>query len=181
MVHIKKSLAGLTTAFMIMATAQSANAQQQPWESGNDPWELKPGSEQYNLLKPHEDFIKKMRNCCSLRDGRANLEERINEGENPDFPPDRYPYIVIVTHDLRGDELKEPATIYIPRDRVITASEANATCKPQRILDPNSTCIPPSFNVLWMRDDSNYDGYNPNSNLPYGYFVYCYWPQPGLQ
>lgn len=193
----RKSVAGLTALFMAVSPVQLATAQHRAF----DEWLVSPDAQtpylrdQYNLLAPHADFVKKTRQCCSLRDGRGNVEEVRNNGEdprfpeNPDYPENRFPYIVIITHDLKGNELKEPAAVYIPRDKIITAREAKDTCKPERILNPASTCVPPSFNVLWSRDESIYDegiygGYNPSlgGNL-YGdsVFVYCYWPQPDVQ
>lgn len=202
MTHKARSLAaGLTAAFMAFSSASQAQffsdgplyEGQRSNASSIDRWMPGPDSdssqlkEQHNLLKPHEDFIMKMRNCCTLRDGRGNLEEVRNNGEDPRFPADTthpenaFPYIVVITHDLTGRELNEPVAVYIPKDKVISAREAKDTCKSARVLNPNSTCIPPSFNVLWAYDNS-LDGNVTKGTVPYRVTnIYCYWPQPGVQ
>lgn len=165
----------LAAAFMGMAAAGGALGQEA------DSWIPKEGTEQYELLKPHADFVKHMRNCCTLRDGRGNLKEEINEGQNPDYPKDRFPYIVTITQDLEGKTLETPTVVYIPRDKVITVSEAKAICKPMRILDKNSTCVPPTVNVIWAYDNSQNPGYKAGTETHRITTLYCYYPRPNMQ
>ncbi|MCD8493883.1 MAG: hypothetical protein LRY39_00330 [Alphaproteobacteria bacterium] len=182
----KKNMAsGLTAAFMVMATAVPGNAD--GWMPSQD----SPNAYlqyQHDLLKPNEDFIKKMPSCCTLRDGRGNLEEVINDGTDPRFPadPDRpqaqFPYIVIITHDLNGQELSEPAVVYIPKSKVLSTSQANAACKSDRILNPESTCKPPTFNVLWAYDNSNSNAPTGERSAPFHITnIWCYYPYQGMQ
>lgn len=71
---IGSAVAGaLLSSFMAMNTAQA------------EPPPV--GSEQWNMLAPHKDFIVKMRkpnggtNCCDLADGRGDLKERYVDGK----------------------------------------------------------------------------------------------------
>lgn len=158
-----------------------------------DSWMPRPDSEssylreQYDMLKPHEEFIRRMRNCCTLRDGRANLEEIINDGSderfplNPRYPTEEFPYIVLVTHDLNGKQLDEPTVVYVPRDKIISKREALETCKSDRLLKGRaSTCVPMDKNVLWAYDNSDETGYRNGTDKHRIRTFFCYYPwEPG--
>lgn len=163
---------GLVSTFIaVSAVSGGVGAKAQEYV---DPWIPQPGSEQYDLIKPHEEFVKRMRNCCNLKDGRANLQERFNEGEDKET----HPYIVTITHALTGVKLDQPIEIKISRDQIISVAEAKATCKPDRIANKNSTCVPPSFNVLWAYDNSNTKSLNEPFKITR---VFCYYPVQNLQ
>ena len=139
----------------------------------------KPGEPQHNLLKPYEQFIMHMQmpdsgsSCCNLLDGRGNLPERKSGEGNPADPGyfvnEEYPYRVLVTHHLNNTPLEGgPVWVKIPKGKVLTATFANAVCKPFVDADPEkSTCITPPFNIIWM---------NPHNRDSIS--VYCYWPKP---
>lgn len=120
------------------------------------------GSEQHNLLKPFNDFIMHMKksdgtsSCCSLNDGRGDLEERMTKDGK---------YEVKITHDLAGTKLAAPKWIKVPDEAVLSARHANAICKPLRAANADSTCKSPPFNVIWYRDDGH---------------IYCYFPRPQI-
>lgn len=122
------------------------------------------GSDQNKLLKNHEEFIMKMEtktggSCCSLNDGRGDLEEKVLKDGRIQ---------VMITHDLAGNKLPAPKPIIIPESAILSASHAKAVCdKVNAGKTPAekaaSTCTAPAFNVIWYRDDGH---------------VYCYYPRP---
>jgi hypothetical protein len=185
MTHFTKSLgAGLAAAFMVVSAGQ---ADAQGGRGYVSPWRPMPGSEQHNLLSPHADFIKSMRGCCTELDGRGNLEEVINDGHDSrfpktaEFPEEDFPYIVIVTHDLKGKALDKPTIVHIPKDKVLSVTEAKSICKPMRIKDKDSTCIPPNFNVLWAYDNSQGYDYDNGKEAHRITNLYCYYPDPKMR
>lgn len=193
MTSFKQGLvSGLMAAFAVAGMAGGASAQTQFTPNG-DPWmpqhqlQTPHMMEQHEMLKPHEEFVRRMRNCCNLRDGRGNLEEIINDGQDPrfpadpKFPQDKFPYIVIVTHELTGKSLEEPTVVYVPQDKVVSKREALETCKGDRLLKgKDSTCKPPSFNVLWAYDNSMEETYRAGIGKHRITTLYCYYPlQPG--
>lgn len=120
-------------------------------------------SEQGKMLAPFSEAIMHMTkpsggSCCSLNDGRGNLEERITKDGK---------YQVKLTHDLAGSKLPPERTrwVDIPEDAILSAKHMNAVCKPRREADAASTCKTPPFNVIWFRDDGH---------------VYCYFPKPQI-
>lgn len=136
-----------------------------------------PGSEQDELLAPHKDFVIQMRNCCNLRDGRGNVAQRHNEGDDKAA----FPYIVTITQDLAGKPLKEPFELKIPKGAVVDLAEARAKCKAHRLVNPDSTCIPPSFSVLWAFDNSDTEPYQTGEQPFRITTLYCFYPAPDLQ
>ncbi|MCD8526452.1 MAG: hypothetical protein LRY76_08965 [Alphaproteobacteria bacterium] len=185
MTSLSKGLAaGLMSAFMAV-TAMAQGAEAASYTERERLWMPQEGSEQYNMLKPHEDFIKNMRGCCTMLDGRGDLEEIINDGSDPRFPANekysqaKYPYILLITHDLAGKELEEPTVVYVPKEKILNVKDARSICKPMRLTDPNSTCIPPMFNVLWAYDNSDETSYQIGMDKHRITTLYCYYPRPG--
>ena len=161
------------------------------------------GSEQYELLMPHIDFITTMRreglgfSCCSLRDGRGDMEQ-IETGD-PEFP-----YILRLTHTLiHGYKLSEPVELKIPAKVIIDAQDTNKHCGPKRLKDEAqgkvSTCIAPDFNVIWAFDNVRSPTYKSGSDRDGATRIvdqngetvivadtyaltnlYCYYPTPSL-
>ncbi len=154
------------------------------------------GSEQYNLLKPHEDFVRYMKrpdmgtSCCNLNDGRANFEEQITDNED-------VPYRIKITHTVSGLELDQPVWVDIPRKYVLGIEDADRICEPKReaaeAQGRESTCISPTFNVLWAFDNSGIDRqtgkhrvgdrlYSEGEKVDHRDWrittMYCYFPQP---
>ncbi len=191
---VRWSAAALAAMFSVGATPASAV-------------EPVPGTEQYNLLKPHEDFIRFMQrpsasrdfdmyygagssSCCNLNDGRANFEEAITDDE-------AIPYRIKITHTVSGLELDQPVWVDIPKKYVLTIEDAERICEPKReaaeAQGQKSTCISPTFNVLWAYDNSSYDQnagihrvegkeYRPGEKVDHRDWrittMYCYFPQP---
>lgn len=180
MTTTKRNLvSGAMAAFMALATPYSTSL-------ADDSWTPPEGSEQYDMLKPNEDFIRFMRlsdyySCCTLRDGRADLKEEFNKGANPNYPAKDYPYIVTVTHDLTGKKLDEPTIVYIPKDKVLTLREARSICKPIKLTHPDSSCDAPPFNVLWAYDNSQEPDYKSGKVKHRMTSIFCYFPKPNLQ
>lgn len=147
-----------------------------------DPWTPQLGTERYDLLQDHVDFIKKMRlknksvHCCNLEDAQPNLKEEINQGADKE----EFPYIVTITHDLNGKKLPEPQKIKIPKDRILSVERANEVCDPIMDLNPNSTCEAPPYNILWAFDNSKLSNYR-SGKTPWSITtIYCYFPKPQL-
>ncbi|MCI5061109.1 MAG: hypothetical protein MRY79_08580 [Alphaproteobacteria bacterium] len=202
---LKKAAIAAAAGFVALSTV--FQAQTHAYDTGYTPddayvqmagWAPKPGTERYELLKPHEEFIKRMtRNdveyasCCNLEDAQPDLEEIINTPEenpnyNPNYPQDRYPYIVIVTHDLNGKELPSPQKVHIPADKVLTVDRAqeildsiinlDPTKDPE--INPDSKFLAPSFNVLWAYDNSSRYGTEQTQEPWKITNLFCYYPDP---
>lgn len=182
---------GTTQEAYVRSTPDGAlNAQRS--QVRGDAWIPDPeGSEehqrQHEMLEPHRDFINSMGGCCNTRDGRGNLEEIKNDGSdprfpvNPKFPESTHPYLVVITHDLTGKELDEPTILPIPKEKIISTSQARAYCKPKLMADKNSTCRPPAFNVLWAYDNSDESTYHAGIDRHRITTLYCYFPKPSLE
>ncbi len=122
-----------------------------------------PGSD---ALAPYSDFIKFMKrqdggDCCALRDGLADLQERMTEDGK---------YQVTIPRNAFPGMPNEERVIIIDPSRVLTPDQAQKVCND----NPTPTCISPPFNVLWVNPSAL------NIGEEYGTTVYCYWPTPKL-
>lgn len=162
--------------------AETTQAYVQPSQVRGDQWIPDPENNeeharQHDMLEPHRDFINSMGGCCNTRDGRGNLHEEINTGEDAAT----HPYIVTITHDLNGKLLDEPTILKIPKEKVISVAQAKAYCKPKLMADKDSTCRPPAFNVLWAYDNSDWQSYQVGLDKHKITTLYCYYPKPSLE
>lgn len=165
----------LATAFLGLATLFNASAHVP--EKGKNAFMDK----QHDLLQPYKDFIMTMKkegggSCCSLQDGRGNLEEKIEKKNGKDT------YKVKITHDLGGEPLPGGGIwIDIPPSAILTTEHAKAVCKES---SPGSTtCKPPGFNILWASMSRGGGGYDDEGNPtaatgPLSVNVFCYYPKP---
>lgn len=146
------------------------------------------GSFQWDMMQPYVDFIRFMRNCCSIADGRADMEEVpvFTKGDDGTDPNAIVYRVLMRRADYDGKAFahlfplgKDEVWAEVKRSQVITAEEAEEECGPIRLqneLDraakpdtPRHSCNAPPFNIMWVRQNSGTMG-NPE--------VLCYWPRP---
>jgi len=134
-----------------------------------------PGSEQFNMLEPHKDFINNMRrmngggSCCNLSDGRGNFEEIVET--RYDAAGNAYNHYKVVVDPVAFGLTGEKITLDIPRDAILSSEHASQVCESVIARDPlTHTCTRPQFNVIWAVPSSS-------GNTGQGWHVYCYIPR----
>lgn len=159
----------------VLATAGAIGVSSNDAEANSAP---APGSEEYNLLTPYEDFIRNAGRksgtwCCTMKDGQSRFE--VEETGNPETP-----YRVTLTETFDGARLSEPFHHYIKADSVVDASDGEQDCEAIRERDEAagkvSTCIAPPMPIIWAYDNVkgqadgtfrvNGETYGPNEVIP---------------
>ncbi len=142
---IKKGLSESVAALagglaLVFVSVSDARANQAP----------EPGSEQENLLAPFAEFVQRTP-CCTSRDARMHFDEQYTNDP-------AHPIRIKVTHTVDGLQLSEPVWVDVPAEKIKTAEDILALCKPMvdaaEAQGKISTCVAPPDNVTFAFDNA---------------------------